>query len=174
MRSRRRHRIKEDTDINITAFMNLMVILVPFLLITAVFSQITTLQLNLPPQQGGAADKNKKEKLQLEVIIRADNSMIVADRKIGRIRTIPGKKEEFDLEMLVTVLKQVKVRSPKTKNITLLLDPDVAYNNLIQIMDSVRVVKTEKLNEDDPEYAELFPAIAIGDAPLSLNTGKKK
>ena len=173
MRSRRRHRIKEDTDINITAFMNLMVILVPFLLITAVFSQITTLQLNLPAQQGGAPDKDKKEKLQLEVIIRSDNSMIVADRKIGRIRSIPGK-EGFDLEMLVTVLKQVKVRSPETKNITLLLDPDVAYDNLIQIMDTVRVVKAEQVNEGDPEYAELFPAIAIGDAPLSLNTGKKK
>jgi len=173
MKSRRRHRIKEEADINITAFMNLMVILVPFLLITAVFSQITTLQLNLPPQQSGAADKDKKEKLQLEVIIRADNSLIVADRKIGRIRSIPGK-DGFDLEMLVTVLKQVKVRSPETKNITLLLDPDVEYNSLIQIMDSVRVVKSEKLNDDDPDYAELFPAIAIGDAPLSLNTGKKK
>jgi len=154
--------------------MNLMVILVPFLLITAVFSQITTLQLNLPPQQGGAADKNKKEKLQLEVIVRADNSLIVADRKIGRIRNIPGNNGDFDLEMLVTVLKQVKVRSPETKNITLLLGPDVPYNSLIQIMDSVRVVKTERVNEDDPDYAELFPAIAIGDAPLSLTTGKKK
>lgn len=173
MRSRRRHHIREDAEINITAFMNLMVILVPFLLITAVFSQITTLQLNLPPQQSGAANKNDKEKLQLEVIVRADNTLIVADRKIGRIRAIPDK-QGFDLEMLVTVLKQVKARSPETKNITLLLDPEVPYDSLVQIMDSVRIIKAEQVNEDDPEYAELFPAIAIGDAPLALNTGKKK
>ena len=44
----RRHRRKETAEMNITAFMNLMVILVPFLLITAVFSRLTILQLNLP------------------------------------------------------------------------------------------------------------------------------
>ena len=38
-RNRRRGRYNDDTaELNITAFMNLMVILVPFLLITAVFS----------------------------------------------------------------------------------------------------------------------------------------
>ncbi len=172
MKSRRRHRIQEDAEINITAFMNLMVVLVPFLLITAVFSQITTLQLNLPPQMSGAPDKNNKEKLQLELIIRKDQSLIVADRKVGRIRAIPAK-QGYDLEMLVTVLKQVKARSPETKNITLLLDPDVEYNSLVQIMDSVRIIKLEQASEDEPGFAELFPAIAIGDAP-PLRSGKKK
>ena len=38
----------ESTELNITAFMNLMVILVPFLLITAVFSRLAVLELNLP------------------------------------------------------------------------------------------------------------------------------
>ena len=39
-RSNRKH---EAVELNITAFMNLMVILVPFLLITAVFSQVAIL-----------------------------------------------------------------------------------------------------------------------------------
>ena len=41
-------RVEAAVELNITAFMNLMVILVPFLLITAVFSRITVLELNLP------------------------------------------------------------------------------------------------------------------------------
>lgn len=44
----RRKRMQETVELNITAFMNLMVILVPFLLITAVFSRMTVLELNLP------------------------------------------------------------------------------------------------------------------------------
>ena len=36
----RRERNLEAAELNITAFMNLMVILVPFLLITAVFSRV--------------------------------------------------------------------------------------------------------------------------------------
>ena len=53
-RFRRRRRSQDPGDINITAFMNLMVILVPFLLITAVFSRITILELNLPTAAGHA------------------------------------------------------------------------------------------------------------------------
>jgi biopolymer transport protein ExbD len=49
LRSRRGSRRNVDTaELNITAFMNLMVILVPFLLITAVFSRLAILELNLP------------------------------------------------------------------------------------------------------------------------------
>jgi biopolymer transport protein ExbD len=43
----RRHN-HDTAELNITAFMNLMVILVPFLLITAVFSRLAILELNLP------------------------------------------------------------------------------------------------------------------------------
>ena len=50
----RRRRKDGDDDINITAFMNLMVILVPFLLITAVFSRLTILELNLPAAESEA------------------------------------------------------------------------------------------------------------------------
>ena len=48
MRRSRHRRNKEPAELQITAFMNLMVVLVPFLLITAVFSQMAVLDLNLP------------------------------------------------------------------------------------------------------------------------------
>ncbi|HSN50904.1 MAG TPA: biopolymer transporter ExbD, partial [Woeseiaceae bacterium] len=49
IRSRKSGRRNVETaELNITAFMNLMVILVPFLLITAVFSRLAVLELNLP------------------------------------------------------------------------------------------------------------------------------
>ena len=48
VRNRVRRSHLETPELNITAFMNLMVVLVPFLLISAVFSQLTILELNLP------------------------------------------------------------------------------------------------------------------------------
>ena len=49
IRSRKSGRRNVETaELNITAFMNLKVILVPFLLITAVFSRLEVLELNLP------------------------------------------------------------------------------------------------------------------------------
>ena len=44
----RRRRRTETPELEITAFMNLMVMLVPFLLITAVFSRLAIIELNLP------------------------------------------------------------------------------------------------------------------------------
>ena len=61
----------EPADINITAFMNLMVILVPFLLITAVFSRITILELNLPA--AAASQAEDEQALQLEIISRTEH-----------------------------------------------------------------------------------------------------
>ena len=98
----------EPADINITAFMNLMVILVPFLLITAVFSRITILELNLPA--AGANQADSEQALQLEIIVRAD-SIEVGDRNSGLIRRIPANAAgRQDYRQLSELLQQVKAR----------------------------------------------------------------
>ena len=71
MSIRRRSRSRrEPAELNITAFMNLMVVLVPFLLITAVFSRITILELNLPTAQESEASE-EEQALDLTVVVRA-------------------------------------------------------------------------------------------------------
>ncbi len=80
IRSRRggRHNI-ETAELNITAFMNLMVILVPFLLITAVFSRLAILELNLPGSSTEPADPQELT-FQLEVTVR-EAQIEVGDQK---------------------------------------------------------------------------------------------
>lgn len=68
--SRRHHyrrKDKEVPELDITTFLNLMVVLIPFLLISAVFSRVTVLELDVPT---GGAGKVDKPKLVLEVIVR--------------------------------------------------------------------------------------------------------
>ena len=55
-----RRRNQETAELNLTAFMNLMVILVPFLLITAVFSRLAVLELNLPGSSTEPADPQEQ------------------------------------------------------------------------------------------------------------------
>lgn len=164
-----RYRDKSPPELNITAFMNLMVILVPFLLITAVFSRITILQLNLPDGSDPAMQKLKKE-MHLEIIIR-DDYLDISTRELGRIRCIKAGDDGYDYKALSELIQQIKLRIPGKKNITLLSENNTAYEVLIHIMDSVRSVKqTRGLSVVD---AELFPNIAIGDAP-PLNPAQKK
>ncbi len=164
MRLRRRLN-KQPTDMNITAFMNLMVILVPFLLITAVFSRMTILELNLPP--ASSASNETRQELQLEITIRQD-ALEVGDRHSGLIKRIDNAGG-YDFKTLSEVMKQIKARFPDKLSATILSEPDTSYDVLVQVMDAVRV--TEAVQAGGVTQVELFPDVSIGDAPVR---GKEK
>jgi biopolymer transport protein ExbD len=139
-----------------------MVILVPFLLITAVFSRITILELNLPT--AGSADKQQEQQFELEIIVR-ENSVEIGDRNGGLIKRIAATDQGHDFTRISELLQQVKARFPEKLDATLLLEENTPYDTLVQIMDSVRVARV--VQAGSVQLAELFPEIAIGDAPAS-------
>lgn len=158
---RMRTRAKATVDLNVTAFMNLMVVLVPFLLIMAVFSRITIHELNLPG--AGGDQKNDKPSLQLEVIVRADR-LIIGDRAAGELMNLPKSNAGYDLKRLSEQLQRIKARFPDALAVSILAEPNIAYDDLIQIMDTVRAYEVRENGQRIK--AELFPEIALGDAPL--------
>ncbi|HEY5763520.1 MAG TPA: biopolymer transporter ExbD [Rhodocyclaceae bacterium] len=159
----RRRRSHPPEELNVTAFMNLMVVLVPFLLISAVFNQITIHELNLPTLSEPAVEpKEDKPTLVLEVIIRKD-SLDVQDRNSGRLKLIPNGAIGHDFVALKEKLREIKVAFPAVAAATLLLEQDVPYDVLIQTMDAVRTDVVKKDGADAP--VELFPDVSIGDAP---------
>jgi biopolymer transport protein ExbD len=160
---RMRRSLRGETDLNITAFLNLMVILVPFLLITAVFSHMTILELNLPPnQQKNPDNPNQKKERNFELIIRSDR-IIVSDTLGGPIRTIYKENGKYDMKAVSDILVKLKTMFPKKQNITILLEPNVPYDVLVAAMDASRVV--EVVESASVVKKELFPVISIGDAP---------
>jgi biopolymer transport protein ExbD len=163
MASRRRRRGGDRhpaVELNITSFMNLMVVLVPFLLMTAVFTHLTILELNLP-SNSSSSKKNDKPAFELRVTIRK-NELILSDNKGGVIKRIKSLKNGHNYNALKEVLKQVKSRFPDKTNATILSEPNTPYEQLVHVMDSVRSYGAVV----DGEYvsAELFPDISIGDA----------
>jgi biopolymer transport protein ExbD len=158
---RRRRRQHEPAELNITTFMNLMVILVPFLLITAVFSRMAVLELNLPTAE--SVVKQEEPEFSLEVIVRA-NQIEIGDRSAGVFSVIPKVKDRHDTQALTEKLKDVKASFPDQLAVTLLLESDTDYEVLVKVMDAVR---SYRVNESGQfQRAELFPEISIGDAPL--------
>ena len=169
-RVRRHHaRLKGRHDLNMVPMIDMMVILVFFLIFTAVFSKTNVLELNLPGSSAGLPDL--PEGLQLEVIVR-DASIDVADRAKGILQSLPNTSAGYDLEQLGSYLERVKARFPENQAATILLGPDVSYDVLVQVMDTVRVRmlpgKSGKvgLPGSSPVRAELFPEISVGDAPI--------
>ncbi len=158
----RRGRSPDNVELDITAFMNLMVILVPFLLITAVFTHLTVLDINLPTStQGNNSTPNKKS---FEVnVIMGKKYFVVSDNRNRVIKKIKTYTSGGHFKILNNVLKQVKMSYPGKTNITILSQPNSSYDSLIKTMDSVRVFNA--VENGELVQVELFPNISIGDAP---------
>lgn len=167
--SRRHHyrrRSAQPSDLDMTTFLNLMVVLVPFLLITAVFSRITIVELSLPSAVGAAAPIEPA--FRIEVIVRETGLEVSNSRTV--IAAIPKVDGEYDLPTLSEMVLSLKRQHPDSTAASVLLEPDIEYDHLIQVMDVVRSAPRpgEEASEGEarvPIQIALFTDISIGDAP---------
>ena len=158
---RRRHKHTEAADLDVTPFMNLMIVLVPVLLLSMVFTHTTVIDLNFP--SGDATGEFDPDAVHLEVAVYADK-LVVADGRGGAIKTLPVRADgEHDYEGLSLVMQELKRRMPEKQDITLLLQEDTGYQTLVSVMDKVRSYPT--VQATSVVQAELFPVISLGDTP---------
>lgn len=174
----RRHHYRRRTklqphELDVTTFLNLMVVLVPFLLITAVFSRLTIVELTLPSASSGPAGDT--ENFRVEVVVREAGMEITNGKQV--IATVPKKDGEFDLAALSELVVALKQEYPDHDEASVLVEAHIPYDYLIQVMDVVRSVEVpahgvepERGKDVADELQEmrlvqLFTDISVGDAP---------
>ena len=161
----RRHRSRREREEthgpDVTTFLNLMVVLIPFLLISAVFSRVTIMELRVPTSAGGSASNTPN--FAIEVIVRKAGLEIANGFSVEA--AIPKKDDQYDMEMLTEMLMRLKAKFPEKEDATVLMEPEIEYDYLIQIMDAVRGAEVQVEGSDEVEKMILFPEISIGDAP---------
>jgi len=154
-----------DTDImhllNLTPMMDVLTVLVVFLLITAVFTRITIMELSVPTNAGGSALNTPN--VAIEVIVRKAGLEIANGSSVEA--AIPKKDDQYDMQMLHEILTRLKAVYPEKEDATVLMEPDIEYDNLIQIMDAVRGAEVPAEGSEEVKKVVLFPKISIGDAP---------
>lgn len=157
-----RRRSKEVPELDITTFLNLMVVLVPFLLISAVFSRVTILELSVPTAAASSATADKRD-FSIEVIVRDSKLEFANGARV--VASIPKKEGQYDLEKLTQMLVRVKADYPQKEDATVLMEPNIEYDYLIQVMDAVRGAEIREEGSEESRNTALFPNISIGDAP---------
>ncbi len=161
----RQKRIQEEAELNVTSFMNLMIVLVPVLLMNMVISQLAVLNLQLP--LGNSNAPIHSEDVTLEVVIRESGFELTRtyQQQTASIVTLPKKNGDYDYQGLSLALQDVKKNAEfaDKKDISLLSEAKVNYQTLVTVMDTVRqypaVVAASVVN------AALFPDISLGEAP---------
>jgi len=155
-RYRQKWRKKESLEmdimeiLNLTPMMDVLTVLVVFLLITAVFTSITIMDLNVPTNTGEAV--SSKQNFAIEVIVRKTGLEIANGSSVEA--AIPNVDGKYDLKKLSEMLENLKAQYPKKEDATVLMEPRIEYDYLVQVMDAVR-----------GNGIPLFPKISIGDAP---------
>lgn len=152
----------DDADIDVTSFMNLMIVLVPVLLMSMTFTKVTVMEINLPELSGGSS-ANSLTQSQLEVVIRKDGMQVYfpAGTLQKDIPMLANKTHDFNT--LSLVMRGIKDKVSDKKDAVILSAKDVDYQTLIATMDTVKSYQT--VVAASLAEVELFPEISLGDAP---------
>lgn len=174
----RRSRFRnKEAELDITSFMNLMIILVPVLLMSMVFSHISVLDLKLPDLASSSSPSDEPKKEALELVIKP-NELVVNYPAGAPLKRLPKVEDEetgalmHDFKTLSIALQEVKRKLREQDidkdDILILSQPDTDYQTIVQAMDTVRsfpAVVAASVVE-----AELFPVISLGDAPIDVSS----
>eukprot|EP00003_Mantamonas_plastica_P029180 TRINITY_DN6871_c1_g1_i1.p1 TRINITY_DN6871_c1_g1~~TRINITY_DN6871_c1_g1_i1.p1 ORF type:complete len:159 (-),score=13.10 TRINITY_DN6871_c1_g1_i1:248-724(-) len=136
-----------------------MIVLVPVLLLGMVFSQIRMIELNFPGDAPGEEVISETVNL---VVTLIPEGIEIADTERGVIRVLPAGMSGHDFVALRKELRSIKARFPDKTDITLEVGPEVDYQTLVTVMDTVRsypAVVAASLVE-----GELFPEVSLMDA----------
>ena len=173
--------------------MNLMIVLVPVLLMSMVFSHITVLGLTLP-EAATSADTPEEDK-HVELVVRSDELQVyyprgyLLKRVPKKVRMEPVNTDQnpansaavapstsdsqqqdldYDYILLSQVLQEVKRllkdQEIDKRDITILSEQDTEYQTIVSLMDACRSFKA--VVAGSVVNAELFPDISLGDAPV--------
>jgi biopolymer transport protein ExbD len=166
-------RLHRPAGLLLVPMIDIFTVLVTFLLMTAVFSRITILELDLPSAQSTDASAPV---FRLEVIVRKQGLELTNGTQ--RIAAIPNVNDGYDLATLTRLAESLKRDHPEANAASVLLEPDIAYDHLIQVMDAIRstnLAPEEAAPQPDaapvvagyvkPVRVALFSDIAVGDAP---------
>jgi biopolymer transport protein TolR len=128
-----------NIELNLVPFIDLMSVLITFLLITAVWSQVSMIQL------GTSIDANKNENtapvdpppksdIVLRLDVRKEGFRVVMERET---KTVPMKQGELDLPGMVDILKKFKEKYPDKIDAVLSVQEALTYEQMIKGFDAL-------------------------------------
>lgn len=172
---RRLHSEEETGELNIVPYLDVIMNLVIFMLLsmTGLFT-LGVLNVSAPKIGGDQAAvqgaKDEGPKLLLTVAIGKEGFFIAgaegvlgadaATPEAGRPPTVPLKDGKYDYEALSAELVKVKEQYPKETSVILSADPGVLYDTLIQTMDACRDYKANK-GDGTTEHKPLFFDVSL-------------
>jgi biopolymer transport protein ExbD len=150
-----------DDEINMVPIMNMFMVLIPFLLMSASFFHIKAINTSVPVLAEGGSEENADKQIVVTVVVKLkmngiQTSALSKDLSESDLATLDGEftfrsDDETAYTAFSEYLKKVKKRYPKSDTLILIPEDDILYDTIIQTMDVAR-----KTDEDT-----LFPNVVL-------------
>jgi biopolymer transport protein ExbD len=129
----------KNIELNLVPFIDLMSVLITFLLITAVWTQVSMMQIGSSLYGKKSPDDLKPVPPPLaEVVLKVDVKEIGYVLTVGKdIISLPMQSGQFDDAGLVAQLQRVKQLYPEKKDVILAMSDVLPYEILIKAMDDL-------------------------------------
>ena len=131
--TRRRYREIIQNDLEIMPLMNLFVAMIPMLLISAVFLNVTVIDMKAPADAESSGEK--KNNLSLAITIK-DEFFVVEGRGISK-SVIARIDDDADAQ-LATALAGVVSQHPDNSDVIVISQPHTSYGDIVAVMDISR------------------------------------
>lgn len=159
--SKSRRHLDAVTDIDLTPVMNVFIIIIPFLLLTAVFAKTAIIDVYLPQEAVAAEGVASREAPRTPLIIKVTGAGFTLDG-IGKGVYVPKTSTDYDYKKLAEKLSELKDNHPQNEEAVILFEPMVQYEIVIKVMDAAR--ETHYMKDGRNVKRALFPAISLGEA----------
>lgn len=147
--SRRRRRRARHEEVNVMPVMNLFLILIPFLLLTAVFAQTAVFDLSLPEGQSATTeaappDTTQEDDVMLVVGVTDEGFFVSAGDTISNFLEV--KDDQYNYPGLESLLRNLSVQFPREDEIVIVPEDNIKYDVLVQVMDQCLLVGFEEIS----------------------------
>jgi len=153
--SRSRRRTNDDVDLDMVPIMNMFLVLIPFLLMSASFFHLRAINTSVPVLGDTKAVEGRASDIRLTVIVELEEkgvhlSVMSAEVEQGvadAMERYIQKTDEYKypLDDLSSNLKAIKAQYPLSDTLIIIPDPSVIYETIIQAMDVARYSDDSKL-----------------------------
>lgn len=128
-----------NTELNLVPFIDLMSVMITFLLITAVWSQVSMIQIGSSVYGKKTNDQTTEPPPLADIPLRLDVKnegfrVVIGDKKI----IVPKKNDgTYDKEQLVVHFQEIKAKYMSKEDAMITVDDEVQYEYLILGMDAL-------------------------------------
>ncbi|SRR5690606_28069655 len=134
MNFRKRHG-REDPEINLIPFIDVLLVILIFLMVTTTFSRFTALQITLPTAD---AEKAQEQPLQINIGIDAQNRYTINNNRVA-----VQNAEALAAEL--TAVVNASGRKNADPVIAIAADATAAHQTVINVLDAARIAGYPKV-----------------------------